>query len=32
MSKDGGTVLTLAYSPDANDSGAFQIIGNTLPE
>ncbi|XP_039753876.1 zinc finger protein with KRAB and SCAN domains 5-like isoform X2 [Pararge aegeria] len=30
--QQGGTVLTLAYSPDANDSGAFQIIGNTLPE
>ncbi|XP_038211724.1 zinc finger protein 853-like isoform X2 [Zerene cesonia] len=28
--QQGGTVLTVAYSPDANDG--IQLLGNTLPE
>nr|XP_034830927.1 zinc finger protein 853-like isoform X2 [Maniola hyperantus] len=30
--QQGGAVLTLAYSPDANDGGGIQLIGNSLPE
>ncbi|XP_052740193.1 zinc finger protein 382 isoform X3 [Bicyclus anynana] len=30
--QQGGTVLTLAYSPDGNENGGFQLIGNSLPE
>ncbi|XP_050346290.1 zinc finger protein 649-like isoform X2 [Nymphalis io] len=30
--QQGGAVLTVAYSPDGNDGGGFQLIGNTLPE
>lgn len=28
----GGAVLTVAYSPEANDGSGIQLIGNTLPE
>lgn len=28
----GGAVLTVAYSPDANDGSGLQLLGNTLPE
>ncbi|CAH2106635.1 unnamed protein product [Euphydryas editha] len=27
-----GAVLTVAYSPDGNETGGIQLIGNTLPE
>ncbi|XP_046959562.1 zinc finger protein 649-like isoform X3 [Vanessa cardui] len=30
--QQGGAVLTVAYSPDGNDGGGIQLIGNTLPE
>ncbi|XP_032520278.2 zinc finger and SCAN domain-containing protein 31-like isoform X2 [Danaus plexippus] len=30
--QQGGAVLTVAYSPDGNESGGIQLIGNTLPE
>lgn len=32
MSYTGGAVLTVAYSPDANETGGIQLVGNTLPE
>lgn len=28
----GGAVLTVAYSPDGNETGGIQLLGNSLPE
>ncbi|XP_045448949.1 zinc finger protein 41-like, partial [Melitaea cinxia] len=30
--QQGGAVLTVAYSPDSNETGGIQLVGNTLPE
>ncbi|XP_073945071.1 uncharacterized protein isoform X2 [Choristoneura fumiferana] len=30
--QQGGAVLTVAYSPDGNEAGGIQVLGNTLPE
>ncbi|XP_026317485.1 zinc finger and BTB domain-containing protein 14-like isoform X2 [Hyposmocoma kahamanoa] len=30
--QQGGAVLTVAYSPEANDGSGIQLLGNTLPE
>ncbi|XP_068631660.1 uncharacterized protein [Battus philenor] len=30
--QQGGAVLTVAYSPEANENGSLQLLGNSLPE